>query len=115
MKDFMLIFIGTNYAEMGLSPEEMQNRMGKWQEWQSKMDEAGVVKGGHALHPEVRYVAGADRTITDKASTVLKELVGGYYIVSAKDIEAATKIAEGYPDYDIGGTVEIREVMVFEK
>lgn len=30
MKDFMLIFIGETYADMGLSPEELQERMGKW-------------------------------------------------------------------------------------
>ncbi len=114
MKEFMLIFIGTNYAEMGLSPEEMQARMGNWFTWQQQMEKDGVVKNGNALHPESRRVVGADRTITDRTSPELKELVGGYYVVYAKDIEEATKIAEGYPDYDIGGTVEIREVMVFE-
>ncbi|RMG19265.1 MAG: hypothetical protein D6730_21845 [Bacteroidetes bacterium] len=115
MKDFMLIFIGSNYSELGLSPEEMQNRMGKWWEWHAKMEEQGILKGGHALHPEARRVSGAGRSITDRSSTELKELVGGYYIVSAKDVEAATRIAEDYPDYDLGGTVEIREVMVFEQ
>lgn len=115
MKDFMLIFIGTNYAEMGLSPEEMQARMGKWWEWHGKMEKDGVVQSGHALHPEMRRVSGPDRTITDRTSTELKELVGGYYIVQAEDHDGAAKIAEGYPDYDIGGTVEIREVMVFEQ
>ncbi len=115
MKDFMLIFIGTNYSEMNLSPEEMQKRAGLWFAWQGKMEEAGVVKGGHALQPQMRRVVGAERTVTDIASSELKELVGGYYIVTAKDIEEATEIAQGYPDYDLGGTVEIREVMVFEQ
>ncbi len=115
MKDFMLLFLGKDYAEMGLSPEDMQMRMGKWFEWNSKMEAAGVVKGGDALHPAVRRVVGAERTITDLAATEVKELVGGYYIVTANDIEGATKIAEGYPDYDLGGTVEIREVMVFDQ
>jgi len=114
MKDFMLIFIGTDYGAMGLSPEEMQKRMGKWFEWQSKMAEQGVVKGGHALHPEMRLIKGKERTVTDLASVEAKELVGGYYIVSAKDIEGASELAQGYPDYDLGGTVEIREVIVFE-
>ena len=30
MKEFMMIFIGADYADLGLSPEELQNRMGKW-------------------------------------------------------------------------------------
>ena len=115
MKDFMLLFIGTNYSEMGLSPEEMQGRYGNWFEWQAKMAEAGVVKGGHALHPAGQRLTGPERTQTDVTSTEVKELIGGYYIVSARDYAHAAEIAEGYPDYDIGGTVEIREVMVFEQ
>lgn len=115
MKDFMLIFIGSNYAELNLSPEEIQGRMGKWVSWQSKMEEAGIVKSGNALHPDFRRVIGADRTVTDRASAEVKELVGGYYVVSAKDYDEAIKIAQDYPDYDLGGTVEIREVVVFEQ
>jgi hypothetical protein len=29
MKEFMMIFVGTDYAALGLSPEELQTRMGK--------------------------------------------------------------------------------------
>lgn len=115
MKDFMLLFIGTDYSEMGFSPEEMQARMGNWWTWQQQMEKDGVVKHGNALHPAGRQVVGASRTVTDLASTEAKELIGGYYIVTAEDYEGAVKIAQGYPDYDIGGTVEIREVMVFEQ
>ena len=115
MKDFMLIFIGSDYSDMGLSPEEMQTRVGKWWEWQNKMEKQGVLKSGHALRPEVRRISGANRTVSDRASTEVKELIGGYYIVSAKDVAGASKIAQDYPDFDLGGTVEVREIMVFEQ
>ena len=111
----MLIFISEDYGDLGLSPEQIQQRMGKWFAWNDQMTKDGVNKGGEALTAEVRRVTGPNRTITDTNATELKELVGGYYIVTAKDLDEATKIAEGYPDYDIGGTVEIREVMVFEE
>lgn len=110
----MLIFKGTNYELMNLSPEEMQQRMGNWFTWQEKMAADGVVKNGNALHPQRRHISGPGRVVTDLAATGVKELVGGFYIVTAKDIEHASEIAQGYPDYDIGGTVEIREVMVFD-
>lgn len=114
MKKFMLIFIGTNYQTMGLSPEEMQGRMGNWFAWNQKMQENGTYVDGHALEADnVRHVSGPDRTLTDRAGSEIKELIGGYYIVNAADYDGAVKIAEDYPDYDIGGTVEIREVMVF--
>jgi len=115
MKKFMLIFLGSDYQTLGISPEEMQSRMGKWFAWTQKMQEGGVLVDGHALESTtVRQVSGADRTVTDRAGSEIKELVGGYYIVTAADFDGAMKIAEDYPDYDLGGTVEIREVMVFD-
>lgn len=111
----MMIFIGADYQELGLSPEEMQNRMGKWFGWNEKMQAQGIVKGGDALVPVVKRVAGPDRTITDGPFADSKELIGGYYIVTAESADAVVKIAEDYPDYDLGGTVEIREVMVFDQ
>ena len=114
MKEFMLIFIGADYQDMGLSPEQMQERMGKWFAWNGKMQEQGVVKHGEALTPQIRHISGPQRTVTDKTAAELKEIVGGYYLVQAKDLEAACEIAQDYPDYDLGGTVEVREVMKFE-
>jgi len=116
MKKFMLIFIGLDYPDLGLSPEEMQGRMGKWFAWSQKMEENGVYVSGHALeYGKVRRISGADRTVTDRAGSELKELVGGYYIVTAADFDEASKIAEDFPDYDLGSTVEIREVMEFDQ
>ena len=111
----MMIFIGADYQELGLSPEQMQNRMGKWFGWNEKMSSQGIVKGGEALVPVVKRVSGLKRTITDGPFADSKELIGGYYIVTAENAEAVVKIAEDFPDYDLGGTVEIREVMVFEQ
>ena len=115
MKDYMLIFIGTNYESMGLTPDEYKQRMGNWFQWQEKMKADGIeIKSGNALHSHGKVVTGPDRIQTDKTATELKELVGGYYVVGARDYEHAMQIAEGYPDYDLGGRVEIREVIVFD-
>lgn len=111
----MLIFIGSDYVTMGLSPEQMQERMGKWFAWNEKMRAQGVVKTGDALHSHGKRISGKDRTVTDGPFAESKELIGGFYIVKAEDYDGALKIAEDYPDYDLGGTVEIREVMVFDQ
>ncbi|WP_299888696.1 YciI family protein [uncultured Lacinutrix sp.] len=115
MKEFMMIFTGADYADLGLSPEDLQNRMGKWFAWGNKMENAGILRGGNALNPNMRRIVGENRTVTDLTSTEVKEIVGGYYLVEAKDFDAVEKIAQDFPDYDLGGTVEIREVMVFDK
>lgn len=115
MKQFMMIFIGADYADLGLSPEELQSRMGKWFGWGQKMEEAGILVGGEALTPQIRRIVGENRTVTDLTSAEVKEIVGGYYTVKAKNFDEVQEIAKDYPDYDLGGTVEIREIMVFDR
>ncbi|TYP70416.1 YciI family protein [Aquimarina intermedia] len=88
--------------------------MGKWFEWGNKMEKAGILRGGNALMPDIRRVTGKQRTVTDLTSAEAKEIVGGYYIVEAKDVDAVQEIAQNFPDYDLNGSVEIREVMVFD-
>lgn len=111
----MMIFIGADYADLGLSPEQMQERMGKWFAWGSKMENAGILRGGEALTPDIRRVSGANRTVTDLTSAEAKEIVGGYYTIEAKDFDQVQEVAQDFPDYDLGGTVEIREIMVFDR
>ena len=115
MKEFMMIFVGTEYADLGLSPEEVQNRMGKWFAWSEKMEKQGIIKHGNALTPQIRRIVGKNRTVTDLTSAEVKEIVGGYYLIEAKDFDAVQEIAQDFPDYDLGNTVEIREIMVFDR
>ena len=115
MKDYMMIFIGASYEELGLSPEQLQERMGKWFAWGNKMQEQGILRGGEALTPAVKRISGPDRVESDGPFLESKELVGGYYTISVDNIERAKEVAQDYPDYDLGGSVEIREVMKFEQ
>jgi hypothetical protein len=48
--------------------------------------------------------------VTDGPFTEGKEIVGGYLIVKAKDINEAASISKGCPIFEVGGTVEIREI-----
>lgn len=115
MKQFMLIFIGEEYEDLGFTPEEIEKRMGNWFAWDEKMKKDGVVLlSGDALQPQVRRIKGKDKTVTDFASADLKEVIGGYYVVEANSLEDAQKIALDFPDYDLGSYVEIREVLKFE-
>lgn len=115
MKDFMIVFIGPAYSSLDMSPEQIQAKMGQWFAWNTKMQEDGVVKNGDALVPGGKRISGENRTVTDSPSAESKELIGGYYIIQAEDYEGAIKICEGFPDYDCGGSVEVREVLVFNQ
>ena len=114
MKNFMMIFMGRDYGKLGLSPEEMQGRMGKWFAWHEKMSAQGIVKHGDALHANGKHITGANAVVTDGPFVEGKELIGGYYVIEAADLDAAVEVAKDFPDFDLEGTVEVREVQVFE-
>ncbi|MEM9025167.1 MAG: YciI family protein [Bacteroidota bacterium] len=113
MKDFMLMFIGVNYAETDLSPEDIQERAQSWMGWQAKMEQQGILRGGNALQAGLTRITGPDRTVSDRASTESKEIIGGYYLIQVDSLETAQTACQDYPDYDLGGTVEIRELLVY--
>ncbi|WP_339752459.1 YciI family protein [Algoriphagus aquimarinus] len=115
MKEFMMVFIGEDYEDLGLSPEQLQERMGKWFVWGEKMKNQGIIKSGEALHAAAKTISGPDRIVTDGPYTESKEMIGGYYVVSAESFDEVVKIAQDFPDYDLGSSVEIREVMKFEE
>lgn len=109
----MMLFHGAGYEDLGLSPEQIQERMGKWFAWGDKMGAADQLVGGEALHAPVKKITGPDRIVSDGMYGESKDLVGGYYTVKANNIEEVIEIAQDYPDYDLDGSVEIREVVVF--
>jgi hypothetical protein len=58
-----------------------------------------------------KIVKGEKTVVTDGPFTEGKEFLGGYCIIKAGSLEEATELAFGFPDFDKGGSVEVREVM----
>ena len=113
MEKFMLIFHGGQVDS--LSPEQMQSHFGKWMGWVQKLKTAGVYVSGEPLLPGGKLVQGAGgKTVTDGPFTEGKEVVGGYFIVNANDYNEAVTIAKECPDFDLGGAVQVRQVMKIE-
>jgi len=113
MKNFMLIFRGGSDAAT-LSPEESQQQMQKWFEWVGELQGKGIYTAGEALTPEPGKLVGKGKVVTDGPFAESKEMIGGYFIVKADSLEAATEIAKASPDLPYGGTVEVRDVVVFD-
>lgn len=108
----MFIFHGG--LNQDASPEQMQNNMNKWFAWVEKLNKDGRYVSGEALLPGGKLVTGKN-TATDGPYTEGKEIVGGFFVVNAANIEEATAIAqEGYPDFEYGGTVQVRPVVKFD-
>lgn len=109
---YMLIFReSTPEAYEDLSREQKREQLDRWNAWCDDLAARGRMRHGHPLGAGGRVVsaAGGRRTI-DGPFAEAKEMVGGYFIVSARDIEEATAIAEQCPLLRFGMTVEVRPV-----
>ncbi|MDH4071000.1 MAG: YciI family protein [Ignavibacteria bacterium] len=112
-KKYMLIFRGGFYD--ALTPDEAQKQMGKWFSWIEKLQAAGVYHGGEPLTQGGKILSkkGAD-IVVDGPFVESKESVAGYFLVDAESIDKAADMARDYPDFHLGGKVEVREVMKVE-
>jgi hypothetical protein len=110
MEKFMLIFQGPLPPQM--SPEEMQANMGLWMTWVDKLAKNGRYISGEPLLPGGKIVSGKNgKSVTDGPFTEGKEIVGGYFLINAKDYDEAIAISKECPDFEQGGTVQVRQVM----
>ena len=97
------------------SPEQMQANMSKWMGWIDKLAKAEQYVSGEPLLPGGKLVSGkGGKSVTDGPYTEGKEVVGGYFIINAKDMNEAIALTKDYPDFESGGTIQVRQVMKLE-
>ena len=93
------------------SPKEVQAMMKKWMAWMGKLEKSGHLKdGGAALESKGKMVHGGKKRVTDGPYAEAKDVVGGYIIVSAKNLAEAVKLSKGCPVLAGDGMVEVRPV-----
>jgi len=113
MSQFVFLYRSTPEAHnegMG-SPEKAQQSMQKWRAWFKEMTDKGQLKNiGQPLVREGKVVGGKKRLITDGPYAETKDVIGGYSLIEAKDLDEAARIAGGCPVLDLGGSVEVRPV-----
>jgi len=107
----MFIFFGEDYSKIDFGPDEMQKRMEQWGIWTQQLIEKGIFVDGQGLLANTRTITSKDDVAKDGPYMDVKETVGGYYVIKAENIDAALEVARGYPDFDLGGGVEVRECM----
>ena len=113
MKELMMIFVGGDYEQSELSPDQIQSRLAKWNQWVDDLKKDDNFINGRALKPRAVSV-GEGHVVTDGAYVETKELVTGYFLLKANNLEQVIEMSKDFPEYDIGGTVQIREIENFE-
>ncbi len=98
------------------TPQQMQETMQKYLAWFKDMEAKGhLAQFGQPLAPKtggvVRDKAGS---FSDGPYAETKDIVVGYSVITAKDLEEAVALTKGHPIFDEGGVIEIRAVLKLE-
>ncbi len=110
MKEFMMIFRSTSNPDYNPTPEEIGESIKQWQNWIGGIAAQGKFVSTNQLGFEGKTLAPGN-VITDGPYAEVKEMVGGYILVKANSLDEAVELAHGCPILNIGGKVEVRNLM----
>ena len=116
MPQYMLLIYDDPATGPAEGSPEAQAEFQNWMAYSQAMSEAGAMQSGAALQPiatatTVR-VRGGERVVSAGPFAETKELLGGYYILEAPDLDAALDWAAKAPHIE-HGSVEVRPVVNF--
>ena len=90
----------------------MQAIFARYRAWGQKLRDAGRILGSNKLEDKsgrvLRSVSG-ELHITDGPYAETKDVLGGYFLVSAETYEDAVKLCRDCPHLDFGA-IEVRQV-----
>ena len=115
MPKFILLPMDKPADFAGLTPEEIQAIIQRYQAWSGKLRNGGHLLDSNKLRDaEGRVVRKVDgRTVVrDGPYTETKEVVGGYWLVQARDYDEVVALVEDCPHLEFGNLV-IRQIEEF--
>jgi hypothetical protein len=108
--EYLLLLRGHEWHE-GLSIEEIQTAMTKFQNWFQSLEQKGVLKGARPLQIGGSVISGkGGKHVADGPYAESKETVGGYIMLAAGSFDEALAIAKTAPMLDLGVTIEVRQL-----
>jgi hypothetical protein len=96
-----------------MDTETMTKVRREYLDWAERMRAEGRLEGGSKLTDDAGRImrsAAGRVAITDGPFTESKEMVGGYFLLTASDYAEACRIAAGCPHLRYGSSVEVRQV-----
>lgn len=115
MKKFLLLLHEDMEHLQKLSPKAMGELVNAHMVWANKLGESGHLISGDGLDEKCVTITGKECVVKDGTFLESKEMIGGYYLLQAKDLDAAVKLAEDCPCHLWGGTTEVRPIMEYEE
>jgi hypothetical protein len=113
MPDFILLLHSPAGPRPALSPEQLSAVTQDYMGWRNRMHAEGHLKGGEKLTFDAGRVMRANGgrvTVTDGPYAESKELLGGFFLITARDYDEACRISESCPHFKYGGSIEVRQI-----
>ena len=101
MAQYIITYLGGNHPS---SPDEGKQHFAKYKEWLSSLGDS-VVSPANPFK-DTRTI-NTDGTVTTGSTTSMS----GYTIIEAKSMESALELAKACPFLDIGGSLEVSELI----
>lgn len=101
MAQYIMTYLGGNQPS---TPEEGKKHFAKYKEWLSSLGDSAVSPANPLKNTST---VNSDGTVTSGGTTSMS----GYTIVEADSIEAALEMAKTCPFLDIGGSLEVSELI----
>lgn len=115
MSNFLYLFRGGYDDYNKLSQEEKNDLTKDWEKWLEQLKEEGKLIEGLPLSQEGKVVYKKGDLVTNGPFAEGAEVIGGYIIISAKDLNEALELSKGNPHFNFDeGMLEIREIVTME-
>ena len=116
MKEFMLIIRTEGDHLLNLSREEQQKHLQQLMAYMENLMKTGKLKSAQPLEQEGVLVSGTRGKLKDGPFNETKEVIAGYFLIEAKDLDEAIQVAENNPVFDVTTTsrIEVRPVKVMQ-
>lgn len=95
MNQFLIIVRGTDHSTA--SPEKMQKRLAAFSEWVAKVLDGRYVGGAPLEDFDARLLTSKTEMVTDGPFMESKEMISGYMIINADNVEEATRLTRECP------------------
>ncbi len=116
MQEFLLLIRTEGNPWDALSPEQQQKHVQKAAAYIGNLIKEGKLKGAQPLEMEGKVISNTNGAWKDGPFNETKEVIAGYFLVIAKDLNAAIEIAKANPIYEdrLKARIEVRPVKLVE-
>jgi hypothetical protein len=112
MNDFLLIIRTEGNVWTDLSPEQLQKHMEHGMAYIGKLMAEGKLKNAGPVAKGSKVITESGGILKDGPFNESKEVIAGYFLLAAKDIDEAVAIAKENPIFkDIPTKIEVHPMM----